>query len=136
MREVPVGRYLPRLRRLARASAGSLASGDARVRATLRALLAGEASLDLRLAPDAALFKAFCTACPEPAAASDTPGESTCETDHLLQTLPPPSRNLVLLTTLEAYSVMEAAAIAGCPPAEARRRLDEAWVFLAGWGAR
>ena len=100
----------------------------------LRALLAGEATLDLRLAPDAALFKAFCAVRPEPSA-PEPPAEPELAADRLLQALPPPSRILVLLTTLEAYSVTEAAAIAGCPPAEARRRLEEAWFLLAGTGA-
>src|SRR4051812_49987470 len=50
---------LPYLRRYARALTGSQTAGDAYVRATLTALLTGEAELESYLTPRVALYRLF-----------------------------------------------------------------------------
>src|SRR5262249_25840667 len=54
-----VAKHLPYLRRHARALTGSQASGDAYVRATLEAIIEGEAELEGSLSPRAALYRVF-----------------------------------------------------------------------------
>lgn len=110
-----VAANLPYLRRYARALTGSQHTGDAFVRATLEAALADEglkASLSGGRVP---LYKAFnkvwSSAYLEVADADD--GESLHETaaQDRLRTITPLNRQALLLTTLEDFSVPEAAEI-------------------------
>jgi CheY-like chemotaxis protein len=105
-----LGPHLPYLRRYARALTGSQASGDAYVRASLEALLDGNAELAKDVPPRLALYRLFHVLWSsagkyEPAA----PPKSGVE--GRLQSLLPTNREALLLTAVEGFSVPEVAKI-------------------------
>ncbi len=107
-----LGPHLPYLRRYARALTGSQRSGDAYVRASLEALLAGDRELQDDLPPRVALYRLFhaiwaSASPPEPEPGSE-PGDHPA---GRLMKLAPASRQALLLTAMEGFSNKEAARI-------------------------
>ncbi|MEX2629122.1 MAG: response regulator [Tistlia sp.] len=106
---------IPFLRRYARALRGQQEAGDAFVVATLEALLAEPEDFPRELGPRAGLYKVFHRIWAsthnddyEPSE-PESPGESGAQ--RRLERLTPRSRQALLLTALEGFSVEEAATI-------------------------
>jgi CheY-like chemotaxis protein/DNA-directed RNA polymerase specialized sigma24 family protein len=108
---------LPYLRRYARALTGTQASGDAFVRATLEAALADDdlraALADGRVPLYRAFTKLWNSASLEVAGAGASAAEGIHEAaaQERLAHVTPPSRQALLLTTIEEFSIGEAAEI-------------------------
>lgn len=122
---------LPYLRRYARALTGSQASGDAFVRATLEAALADE-SLRSSLANGrvplySAFTKLWSSASLEVAGVGAQPdGVHEAAVQERLAHVTPPSRQALLLTTIEEFSLEEAAQIMGISADEVAELASEA----------
>jgi len=110
-----LGPHLPYLRRYARALTGSQQSGDAYVRASLQALLDGNAELMAGVPPRIALYRLF-------HALWSTTGNLNGNSTHMqpsssveqrLQALQPTNREALLLTAVEGFSTEDAATILG-----------------------
>jgi CheY-like chemotaxis protein len=110
---------LPYLRRYARALTGSQASGDAYVRASLEAVLAGKAELTRNMSPRIALYRLFHTLWSTTAQElpSETPAAKS-PAELRLGLLQPGSREAILLTSVEGFSNHEVAQILGTTPDE------------------
>ena len=114
--------HLPYLRRYARALTGSQTSGDAHVTACLEAIIAEPAIFDRGHGAKVGLYKLFQELWhglelddgPDEPATSF--GERTAR--ERLSAMPPESRQVLLLTTLEGFRPSEAAAITGHSEAE------------------
>jgi CheY-like chemotaxis protein len=121
--------HLPYLRRYARALTGSQKGGDAYVRASLQALLAGEQDLGEDLAPRVALYKLFHKIWSSPANRFDNgnpdidPSQSP---ESRLQSLSADRRAALLLTAVESFSLEEAAQILDESPEEVERAIMDA----------
>lgn len=106
---------LPYLRRYARALTGTQSSGDAFVRATLEAALADtdlRASLaDGRVPLYRAFTKLWNSASLEVAGAGHAEGVHEAAAQERLSHVTPPNRQALLLTTIEEFSLEEAAEI-------------------------
>jgi CheY-like chemotaxis protein len=107
-----LGPHLPYLRRYARALTGSQVSGDAYVRASLEALLEGNAELSKDVPPRIALYRLFhvlwsSSGKYEPSA----PAENRGGVEARLQSLLPTNREALLLTAVEGFTVPEVAKI-------------------------
>lgn len=109
-----VAPHLPLLRRYGRALAGSQRSGDAYVKVTLQALLEDQSALDPNLPPRVALYRLF-HAIWGSTAASDGRADDDMEAkaQERLKMLPMLDRQALLLTTIEGFTVEEAATIMG-----------------------
>jgi CheY-like chemotaxis protein len=111
--------HLPYLRRYARALTGSQASGDAHVRATLTAILAGDQSLMEGVPPRVGLYRIFHAIWQSGAEHFDdqapSPGQSP---EGRLKSLSATKRAALLLTAVEAFSLEEAAFIVDESPEE------------------
>ncbi len=108
-----LGPHLPYLRRYARALTGSQRSGDAYVRASLEALLAGDTELEEDLSPRVALYRLFHAIWVSSAPANEAGGDDSDAdrpADRLMK-LAPASRQALLLTAMEGFSNKEAARI-------------------------
>ena len=123
-----VAANLPFLRRYARALTGSQAAGDGFVRATLEAALADastKASLEGGRTP---LYQAFNTVWNN--AALETVGAAPADIDAPAQDklgkITPINRQALLLTTLENFSVAEAATILGVSSEDVEGFIQEA----------
>jgi CheY-like chemotaxis protein/DNA-directed RNA polymerase specialized sigma24 family protein len=121
---------LPYLRRYARALTGTQASGDAFVRATLEAALADN---DLRAAladGRVPLYRAFTrlwnSASLEVAGAGTAEGVHEAAAQERLAHVTPPNRQALLLTTIEEFSIEEAAEIMGVSADEVAELASEA----------
>jgi len=105
-----LGPHLPYLRRYARALTGSQTSGDAYVRASLEALLEGNAELATDVPPRIALYRLFHVLW-----SSSGKYESTAANrsgvEGRLQSLLPTNREALLLTAVEGFTVPEVAKI-------------------------
>lgn len=120
---------LPFLRRYARALTGSQASGDAFVREMLEGVLADEALKASLAGGRVPLYRAFGKVW-----ASGSRGESghTAASEHeagaqaRLGVITPPARQALLLTTLEDFTIPEAAAIMEKTPEEVAALVAEA----------
>ncbi len=116
-----IAAHLPFLRRYARALTGSQASGDAYVREMLEAVLADEALKASLAGGRVPLYRAFSKVW---ASASGLPAGDKTASEHeagaqaRLGVITPPARQALLLTTLEDFSVEEAAAILDRTPDE------------------
>ncbi len=112
---------LPLLRRYARALTGSQHSGDAFVSATLEAIIEDRTVLDPDLHPRVALYRAFhviwSSANIENSALSEI--GLAAKAQQRLSALTPLRRQALLLTTLEGFSINDAAMIIGVDPQEA-----------------
>ncbi len=113
--------HLPFLRRYARALTGSQTSGDAYVRATLQAIIDTPEALDDDVSPRVGLYGLFHAMWSVAAEGTDPRGGG----DRLeqvarerLSTVPPRSRQALLLTAMEGFSEADAATIMGADPAE------------------
>ncbi|MBV8978736.1 MAG: response regulator [Alphaproteobacteria bacterium] len=118
--------HLPYLRRYARALTGSQERGDAAVRATLAALVAGKLSLDQDEAPRVAIYRAFqqnWSADPDQGAPDSSP---LATPEARLKALSTPKRAAVLLTSVEAFSLEEAGFILGMSAKELEAAIVEA----------
>lgn len=122
-----VGRYLPFLRRYARALTGNQTSGDAYAVATLESIVADPALMARGQSPKVALFAVF-----HPIWASS--GAPVAEAEGRLQGaaqahmagLTPNSREALLLHSIEGFSDGEVAAIMGISAADAAALIDTA----------
>jgi CheY-like chemotaxis protein/DNA-directed RNA polymerase specialized sigma24 family protein len=120
---------LPHLRRYARALTGSQASGDAYVRASLSALVAGKHELPRDMSPKVGLYHVF-----HAIWLSSAPGEGTDATvftselpaEERLRSLSAADRAALLLTAVEGFSTADAARILGQTPDEVENSIVEA----------
>lgn len=125
---------LPYLRRYARALTGNQSSGDAYVRTTLEAALADRALLDEVSKDRVSLYTVFTrmwsASCIEVAPDGDTdlPHEGTAQ--KRLARITPASRQALLLTTLEDFSIPQTAAILQISVTEVDSLLNEAIVQI------
>jgi DNA-directed RNA polymerase specialized sigma24 family protein len=115
------------LRRYARALTGSQASGDAYVRASLEAVLAGNAELTTGVPPRIALYRLFHTLWSStvrdlPSNAAGAPSIA----EQRMQALKPGDREAVLLTSVEGFSVPEVATILGWSPTKVENAIAAA----------
>jgi CheY-like chemotaxis protein len=121
---------LPYLRRYARALTGTQASGDAFVRATLEAALADsdlrEALADGRVPLYRAFTKLWNSASLEVAGAGNAEGIHEAAAQERLSHVTPPNRQALLLTTIEEFSIEEAAEIMDVSPNEVAELASEA----------
>lgn len=120
---------LPFLRRYARALTGSQASGDAYVREMLEAVLADDtlkASLAGGRVPLYRAFSKVWTSASGAAASGTTTSEHEAGAQSRLSVITPPARQALLLTTLEEFSVAEAAEILDRSAAEIDAMVAEA----------
>lgn len=121
---------LPYLRRYARALTGTQASGDAFVRATLEAALADNdlraALTDGRVPLYGAFTKLWNSASLEVAGAGHAEGVHEAAAQERLAHVTPPNRQALLLTTIEEFSIEEAAEIMGVSPDEVAELASEA----------
>lgn len=110
-----VAEHLPYLRRYARALTGSQTTGDTFVRATLEAALADESMRDNLKNGRVPLYQAFnkvwASAYMEVADASQGASSHEAAAQSKLRKVTPFNRQALLLTTLEDFSVADAAAI-------------------------
>lgn len=120
--------HLPFLRRYGRALTGSQERGDSCVRATLAALLSGERALDAGVSPRVGLYRTFQDMWSQSASRTEeskTDGKAP-RPESLLKALAAPKRAAVLLTSVEAFSLEEAAYILAQTPQEVERAIVEA----------
>lgn len=114
-----LGRYVPYLRRFARAMTGNQQSGDTFAAATLEAILADRSELDgidLRTGLFKVLFRIWASA-----GAPIEEGESgpCAMAQQRLARLTPHSREALLLHTIEGFSFHDIGTIVGLTPSEA-----------------
>jgi CheY-like chemotaxis protein/DNA-directed RNA polymerase specialized sigma24 family protein len=105
-----LGPHLPYLRRYARALTGSQTSGDAYVRASLEALLEGNAELAKDVPPRIALYRLFHVLWSSSGKYESGAGGRT-GVEGRLQALLPTNREALLLTAVEGFTVPEVAKI-------------------------
>ncbi|MGE0045999.1 MAG: response regulator [Hyphomonadaceae bacterium] len=121
--------YLPFLRRYARVLTGAQQSGDAYVRTALEALLAGRHVLDESLSPRVALYRLFHQIW-RSANGMDRPQEGAVQDgknpEERLQGLHPQTREALLLSALEGFSMIEVGQILGVSTAQAEQAAAEA----------
>jgi CheY-like chemotaxis protein len=122
-----VAPHLPYLRRYARALTGAQRSGDAYVRAALEALAAGERELEADFQPKVALYRLFQVVWGETGgkldvgAAPDARGPGA----RLLR-ITPASRQALLLTAMEGFTMSATAQIMGASPEEVEDMVSSA----------
>jgi CheY-like chemotaxis protein len=106
---------LPYLRRFARTLTGTQNSGDAYVRATLTAIMEGEASLREDFPPRMALYHLFHTIWSSAGGQLDegTPAKGNPSPEERLLALPGDLREALLLTAVEGFTVVETCMILG-----------------------
>lgn len=125
-----VATNLPFLRRYARALSGSQATGDAFVRATLEAALADDELKQSLNGGRIALYKAFnkvwSSAFLEVAEGDETPSEHEAGAQNRLSTITPLNRQALLLTTLEEFTIGQAAQVMGMEQSEVEALIAEA----------
>jgi len=103
--------HLPYLRRYARALTGSQKSGDAYVKATLEAIIADPESVSDDDNVRVHLYRIFAGIWESAHVAAIEDPDSNTAQNHL-NSIPPISRQVLLLTALEGFSVSEVAKIA------------------------
>jgi DNA-directed RNA polymerase specialized sigma24 family protein/CheY-like chemotaxis protein len=122
--------HLPYLRRYARALTGSQSSGDAFVHATLEAALADQELRNSLAGGRVPLFRAFTklwsSACLEIAGGGESVGVHEAAVQERLSHVTPPSRQALLLTTIEEFSLEEAADIMDISPDEVAELASDA----------
>jgi len=124
-----IAAHLPFLRRYARALTGSQASGDAFVRLMLEAVLADDvlkASLTGGRVPLYRAFSKVWVSASGEAATGTATSEHEAGAQARLGVITPPARQALLLTTLEDFSVSEAATILERTPQEIEVLVAEA----------
>ena len=122
--------HLPYLRRYARALTGSAKSGDAFVRATLEALIAGDATAAADLPVRVGLYQAFHKVWAGPAIGLDPKQDGAMaegrSPEERLKGLNVTTRQALLLSAVEGFSFSDVATILGVSRAEAERLAEEA----------
>lgn len=125
-----VANQLPYLRRYARALTGSQTAGDSFVRATLEAALADNALRDLIGEGRPQLYHAFnrvwSTAYIDTVERSPALGQHEAAAQERLAAMTPANRQALLLTTLEDFSVDDAAYIMDRAPDEVEGLVQDA----------
>ncbi|WP_417476665.1 response regulator [Maricaulis sp.] len=123
--------HLPFLRRYARALTGAQKSGDAYVRAALEATIADRSVLDDTLPSRVALYKLFHTVWNATSGQLDTPSQEGPDTaqgaEARLKRLSPRSRQAMLLTSMEGFSVGETGDILGADADAVADLVKQAW---------
>jgi CheY-like chemotaxis protein/DNA-directed RNA polymerase specialized sigma24 family protein len=126
-------KHLPYLRRYARALSGSQTGGDGLVRVCLETLLEEPEQLSLDDDVRRQLFRLFHEVWRRIALA-DTEGQQSepkpATVESRLRSLPPPERQILLLTALEGFSTHDAAIILGIDQGEAQDLLNRAWQIV------
>lgn len=119
---------LPSLRRFARLIAGSQASGDAHVVATLEALIADPDAFPKDLPHRQALYKVFLKlwSTSDPDALGVAPPASLAAVERNLSAITPLPRQAFLLRTVEGFAPDEVAAILGKPTDVVSALIDQA----------
>jgi len=126
---VQVARYLPYLRRFARALTGNQVAGDQQVARLLEELVADEAPFPGDISTKLALYRALIRIRRREAGPRPGPGEGSAEllkAEARLAALTPLSREAFLLTTVEEFSVPDAALILDCTLDEAQALVERA----------
>jgi DNA-directed RNA polymerase specialized sigma24 family protein len=127
-----VSKYLPYLRRYARALTGSQSSGDAYVAATLEALIKEPDMLASASQPKIALFRIFTTIWNSLAVNSaNEPAGAAVPAERRISQLTPRPRQAFLLVSLEGFSDTDAAEILGEDIQTFRGHVEEAGRELA-----
>lgn len=120
--------HLPLLRRYARALTGAQGSGDAFVAATLEAIIAAPEDFPTEVERRAGLYQVFhriwSSALVE--VESDDDGPAARKALERLRRLSPLSRQALLLTTLESFTVQETGEILGRSADEVNALLEDA----------
>jgi DNA-directed RNA polymerase specialized sigma24 family protein len=126
-----VSKYLPYLRRYARALTGSQSSGDAYVAAALEALVKDPSLVDADEQPKVALFRLF-TAIWNSVGVNGAPEPiGSLPVERRLGNLTPRPRQAFLLVSLEGFSEDDAAEILGVDVQKLRGLVEEAGRELA-----
>jgi CheY-like chemotaxis protein len=118
--------HLPYLRRYARALTGSQQAGDGYVREALSALLSGGEKLPEGVSPRIGLYRVFQAIWTSTAGAGQAAPTAASRPDDLLKELSVTMRAAVLLTSVEAFSLEEAAFILGQQPKDVEFAILEA----------
>ncbi|WP_425038145.1 response regulator [Primorskyibacter sp. S187A] len=127
-----IGATLPFLRRYARALTGSQTKGDQYAAATLEAILADMDLFDAAAAPKVALFKVFHGIWSSTGRAlSDTDDQLEAAAQKHLAALTPGTREVLLLNTIEDFSLQDIATITGDTPEEVSNLRDIAYQEMA-----
>jgi CheY-like chemotaxis protein len=122
-----LGPHLPYLRRYARALTGSQTSGDAYVRASLEALLEGNAELAKDVPPRIALYRLFHVLWSSSGKyETGTSGEKRGGVEARLQSLLPTNREALLLTAVEGFTAPEVAKILDWSEADVEQAITAA----------
>lgn len=120
--------HLPLLRRYARALTGAQGSGDAFVGATLEAIIAEPDAFPSEVEPRAGLYQVFhriwSSALVE--VEEDEDGPAARKAIERLRRLSPLSRQALLLTTLESFTVAETSDILGISSDQVNTLLEDA----------
>ena len=119
------GPFLPYLRRYGRALTGSQKSGDAFVRAALEAVLAAPDQISSEHAPRVELYRIFHAVWSPSADATDASRSGGAE-GSVLQALRARSREALLLTAVEGFSLEETAVILARPAGEVEAEIAAA----------
>src|SRR6202008_2556636 len=118
--------YLPLLRRYARALTGDQASGDAYVSATLEAMIADPASIQLEGGPRVALYRLF-TKIWNSISLNGSPegGRTVLPGERKLANITPMPRQAFLLVALEGFPEADAARILDVDVVTLRSLIEE-----------
>ena len=118
-----VATHLPYLRRFARALTGSQESGDLYTVATLEAIIADRSTFDTTLPARVALFRSFHAVWSSAGSAASLSSDTASGLEEIAQrriaVLTPPSREALLLSSLEDFSLNDIATIMNVPTTEA-----------------
>jgi CheY-like chemotaxis protein/DNA-directed RNA polymerase specialized sigma24 family protein len=127
-----VTKYLPFLRRYARALTGNQASGDAYVAATLEALIADRAVIEDPRGARVALYRLFTKIWNSvPVNGSAVPQEGALPGEHRLAHITPLPRQAFLLVALEAFTETDAARVLDVDVTRLRALVEESGRELA-----
>jgi DNA-directed RNA polymerase specialized sigma24 family protein len=125
-----VAEYVPYLRRFARAVTCSQEAGDARVVATLEAILRDPGLFAADLPPRVALYRAFLKTISENGSATEPGGRAPhpglAAIQRNLHALAPKARQAFLLVSVEEFSPHDAARVLEVDSSELQRLLDTA----------
>ncbi|MCF3933205.1 response regulator [Acuticoccus sp. M5D2P5] len=122
--------HIPYLRRFARSLTGSQPSGDAYVEAVLQALVADPTMFSQDLPPRVALYRILIGVWDSVDVNNDV-SSRTAVFEKRLDAMVPRARQAFLLTTVEGFSLQEAAAILDIDIAGIRSLIDEAGRSIA-----
>lgn len=122
--------HIPYLRRFARSLTGNQISGDAYVRAVLEALIADPSMFSGTLPPRVALYNILIKVWDSVEVNRDVTSRAEAH-EKRLDAMVPRARQAFLLTTVEGFTVQEAASILEVDIATMRQLIDEAGRAIA-----